>query len=111
MLEDNTTSTLKVAALENISGKEVFMVDLNQQVLVFIMLLESAWISNLLSTKQEEVILVLKIKHSQFKDLVTLDTGQVNSSNKTVVKLLILLKEIVLFQEPKVSTSKMLNNI
>ena len=71
MLEDNTTSTLKVAALENISGKEVFMVDLNQQDLVFIMLLESAWISNLLSTKQVEVNLVLKIKHSQFKDLVT----------------------------------------
>ena len=65
------TSTLKVAALENISGKEVFMVDLNQQDLVFIMLLESAWISNLLSTKQVEVNLVLKIKHSQFKDLVT----------------------------------------
>lgn len=36
------TSTLKVAALENISGKEVFMVDLNQQDLVFIMLLESS---------------------------------------------------------------------
>ena len=55
--------------------------------------------------------LVLKIKHSQFKDLVTLDTGLVNSSSKMVVKLLILSKEIVLFQEPKVLILNMLNNI
>jgi hypothetical protein len=36
------TSTLRVAALENTSGKEVFMVDLNQQVSVSIIPLESA---------------------------------------------------------------------
>ena len=56
------------------------------------------------------MILALKIKHSQFKDSVMSDTGQVNSSSKMVVKLLILLKEIVLFQEPKVSILNMLNN-
>ena len=105
------TSTLRVAALENTSGKVVFMVDLNQQVSVSIIPLESARISELSSIKLEEVNSELKIKLSQFKDSVMLDTGQVNSSSKMVVKLLILLKEIVLFQEPKVSILNMLNNI
>jgi len=111
VLEVNTTSTQKVAALVNISGKVVLKEELNQQVLVFIIQLESAWILDLSSTKQEEVNLELKINLSQFKDLVMLDTGQENSLNKMVVKLPILSKEILLFQEPKESILNMLKHI
>lgn len=79
-------STLKVAVLESTLGKVVLTVELNQLVLVFIIPLESAWTLDLLLTKVEEVNSVLKIKHSQFKDLVMLDTGQVSSLNKMEVK-------------------------
>ena len=79
MLEEKPISTSKDVALVNLSVKEVFMEELNQQVLESTMLSENA------STKRHSWIkltsrnLESQVKHSLSKVLVTSGTGLLNS--------------------------------